>query len=133
VLFAMLAAAIGVCVTPMLGFIVVFPVLYPIKFVVAKVSPWDESEDFHPRTTLFMSANFGLACAVCVSGALISASCAAFNRLPPWPLAVVPGAVAFAAAFLAPLVPHPRAGLIPLIAAAVFGVPAAGVAAYVWG
>jgi len=42
-------------------------------------------------------------------------------------------AVAFVAAFLAPLVPHPRAGLIPLIAPAIFTIPAAGFAAYHWG
>jgi hypothetical protein len=132
---AMLAAAIGIVVgigfVPYVSFALAGLVLHPIKFVVAKISPWDQSEDFHPRTAFFMNAFLGLACAICVSGALVCASYLGWHRHPHWPLPVIPGAAAFVAACFTPILPY--FGWLPVVAAAVVGIPAAGIAARFWG
>ena len=134
-LVAMLAAAIGLVVgiafVPYVSFALAGLVLRPIKFVVAKISPWHEDEDFHPRKMFFMNAHLGLACAICVSGALVCASYLGWQRPPHWPLAVVPGTVAVAAACLTPILPY--FGWLPVVAAALFAIPAAGIAAHFWG
>jgi hypothetical protein len=132
---AMLAAAIGMAVgigvVPYVSFAVAGLVIHPIKFLVAKVSPWDQDGEFHPRTMFFMNATLGLACALCVAGALVGASHLGWHRPPRWPLPVVPGAAAFAAACLTPILPY--FGSLPIVAAALVGIPAAGIAAHFWG
>jgi hypothetical protein len=137
VFVAMLAATIGVCLTPMPGFWLASPILVPIGFIVGfilrKISPWNEDDEFDPRNMFLMRAGVGAASAICVAGALICANYLASNRLPAWPVPVVPAVAAFAGAFVVPLVPHPLVLVILLIGSAILAIPAAGIAAYVWG